>query len=219
MPPLLPPFTWPPYPPKEGTISFHPFAQKEAVSEPFSIAPPPQGHPLGPFPLSPQLPHPGGLLHFRRRPPSGAAPGPDPGSQGRLPSGHAPQPLASWEGGGGGPRGGQGGWGGSSSVLGGDWLGRGEGAGLLPVSRGSRVVLGILRSSTSGSGDFDAREDSGSGSMSDKRPAVDTQARRLPDSFKGEPRAPGEARGSPAVPFISFREEPQPKAPGISEVP
>ena len=84
----------------------------------------------------------------------------------------------------------------SSSVLGGDWLGRGEGAGLLPVSRGSRVVSGHssqlhlrlrrLRRESS---------DSGSGSMSDKRPAVDTQARRLPDSFKGEPRAPGEARG------------------------
>ena len=108
----------------------------------------------------------------------------------------------------------------SSSALGGDWLGRGEGAGLLPVSRGSRVISGHssqfhlrlwrLRLETS---------DSGSGSMSDKRPAVDTQARRLPDSFKGEPRAPGEARGvarrSPSPPF---GKGPGPKAPGISAI-
>lgn len=106
----------------------------------------------------------------------------------------------------------------SSPVLGGDWLDRGEGAGLLPVSRGSRVVSGhssqfhlglwrLLRESS----------DSGSGSMSDKRPAVDTQARRLPDSFKGEPRAPGEARwGRPPSPSPPFGKSPSPKAPGMS---
>lgn len=53
--------------------------------------------------------------------------------------------------------------------------------------------------------------------MSDKRPAADTQARRLPDSFKGEPRAPGEARGvSRRLPSPPFGKGPSPKAPGIS---
>lgn len=137
------------------------------------------------------------------------------------PSGHAPQPLdsgklprscrAGGEGGGGwgrvllgpgrrlaGPRavGGAAGW------VSGSWVASGHSS-PLPL----RPWLRRPESS-----------DSGSGIMSDKRPSAEAQARRLPDSFTGEPCAPGEALGVTRRPLTFSRTSLSPKVPGRSRM-
>lgn len=154
--PLLPPSPGP-YPPKEGTISFQ-FVCPEGSRFRAFLHGPPSGHPQ-PLPLSPQPP-----LPPRWPPPfiSGDAP-PSvlpparPRPQGRLAPQATPAALG-WLGGREAREGRAAAGGVSSSVRGGDWLGRGEGAGLLPVSQGSPGRLrAFFAAATSGSGDFDAR--------------------------------------------------------------
>lgn len=99
----------------------------------------------------------------------------------------------------------------TSSILSLDWTGLGEGAGLqagsssrVSAGRTSRLRLRLRR----------LGQDSvvsGSGNMAEKRHTGDAEARRLPDSFRGEPRAV--ARRHPTLPS---RTSPRLRVPGSS---
>ena len=183
------------------------------------------GHPLNPLPcLFSRNSQPCGLRPSLPAPPhpSGAAPTRTPASGVPRPSGHAPQPWdsgklprscrAGGEGGGGwgrvllgpgrrlvGPRA----VGGTAGRVSGSWVASGH---------SSPLPLWPWRQRPESS-------DSGSGIMSDKRPSAEAQARRLPDSFKGEPCAPGEALGVTRRPLtFSSRTSLSPKVPGRSRM-
>ena len=205
---------------RRAPSSSNSFAQKEAVSEPFSIAlpqailsaPSPNSSAAAPTPAA-------SALHFRRRPSFRCSPRPGPRPQGRL----APQatPLSPWlagRAGGEAPREGRGRLGACPPP---SWAAIGWAA---ETGRDCCLCLGapgsspgILRSSTSGSGDSDARV------ATLVRAACLTSGQQWTPKLGGFP-IPSRVSpvplarpvGSPAVPFISFREEPQPKAPGIS---
>ena len=149
-----------PYPPKESTICFQ-FVCPEGSRFRAFLHSLPSGHPLSPFPyLLSRRSHPGGLRPSIPAPPllPVLPPARTPASGAPGPSGHAPQPLDSWEGGRRGRAGGEGGgWGAcpprSWAAIG--WTAeRGRDCCLCLGAPGSSP--GILRSSTSGSGDFDA---------------------------------------------------------------